>query len=408
LEIFVARQPIFDLQQKLFGYELLFRSSSTVNAAVGASSEEMASKVIIHSFVDIGLERITAGRVGFLNCTRETLLDGVIELLSPESLVVELLESIEPEPAVVSACERLRAKGYTLALDDFVYDPRFDPLIRLSQIVKLDVLNCSPDEVARLVEPLRPFGVRLLAERVEDAATFEVCRDLGCELFQGYHFSRPEILSRREISTMQTSILRLINLVRDDDATDAQIEATFQSDPTLTYKLLRIVNSAAVGGRGVESIRHAVRILGRSTLGRWLALLLVATLGSGSGPDRETSLAAMARARFCELLAELTGRKAHGGALFMVGVFSLLDVLLGTPLEELLGGIDVAPDVKDALLHRTGPYAGALSLVEAYDQGNWDAAADAARDLSVPATDLPSIYLESLNWAEERLREAEV
>lgn len=407
MNIFVARQPIFDVHNRLFGYELLYRGDATLNAAVGASADQMASQVIIHSFVDIGLAQITGGTLGFLNCSQDTLTGGYVELLGPESLVVELLETVEPEPAVIAACERLHAGGYTLALDDFEYDPRFEPLLRLASIIKLDVLDRTPEQIERVLAPLRTYGATLLAERVEDAAMHETCRALGFELFQGYHFSRPEILTRRDLSAVHATVLRLINLLRDESASDAQVEAAFRSDVALSYKLLRIVNSAAVGGSGVESILHAIRLIGRTALSRWVALLLVASLGSAGGPNRELALAAMWRAHFCEALARLAGRQAHAGAHFMVGVFSLLDVLTGSPMAEILGRVDLSTDVKNALLQRAGPHAAALTLVEAYDAGDWEGVAAAARELDVPVAELPSLYLRSLTWAQERLREAD-
>lgn len=406
MDIFLARQPIFDLHNQLFGYELLYRASSAVNAAEGATRDQMSSTVIARSIIDIGLERITGGRIGFLNFSRETLLEGFAELLSAGSLVIELLETIEPEPAVVEACQRLRRLGYTLALDDFEYHPRYDALIRQVQIVKLDVLNRSGEEIERLVAPLRPYGVRLLAERVEDREVYETCRALGCELFQGYHFSRPEILSKRDFAALPASILNLMNLLRDDTASEVRIEEAFRGDLALTYKLLRIVNSAAVGGRSVESILHAIQLIGRAALGRWLGLLLVGTLGSGSGPNRELALAAMARGRFCEVYAQEAGRRAQVGPMFMVGLFSLLDALMGMPLDEILESLDLSRDAHDALLRRRGPLAPPLELIEAYERGEWERVATLATNLEISPHQLSTRYLDSLSWAQERMTEA--
>jgi c-di-GMP phosphodiesterase len=406
VDIFLARQPIFDQRNRLFGYELLYRAGAAVNAAEGATREQMSSSVIVHSIVDIGLARITGGHVGFLNFSQETLLGGYVELLHPRSLVVELLETIEPEPAVIAACERLREAGYTLALDDFEYHARFDPLLRLVHIVKLDVLNRSPEEIRELIQPLRRFGVRLLAERVENRDVYETCLSLGCELFQGYHFSRPEILARRDIPALPTSILRLMNLLRDEETPEPRVEEAFRGDLALTYKLLRIVNSAAVGGRNIESILQAIRLIGRAALSRWLGLLLVGTLGAGSGPNRELALAAMARGRFCEACARSMGRTSHAGPAFIVGLFSRLDALIGIPLTEVLGTLDLSEDIRHALLDRSGPFAAPLELAEAYEEGDWERVAELAAAMGIDTGDLSTEYLESLAWAQERLEEA--
>ncbi|MBA4158148.1 MAG: EAL domain-containing protein [Gemmatimonadetes bacterium] len=297
LDIFIARQPIFDAHDRLFGYELLYRKNATQNFAADATPEQMSSDVIVHSIIDIGLEQITTGHTGFLNFSREMLVSGVYELLDPNSVMIELLETVEPDDEVVRACTRLHAAGYRLALDDFVYDPRYDPMIELAQIAKIDVLNRSVAEIAQAVEPLRRSGIHLLAERVEKAQVREDCLALGFDLFQGYHFSRPEILSKREISLEQMSIIRLMNTLRDENASDTLLEEAFRSDLTLSYKLLRIVNSAGVGGRGVQSIQHAIRLIGRAALHRWLALLLVSSIAREHGVDAEIVHTAICRAR---------------------------------------------------------------------------------------------------------------
>jgi c-di-GMP phosphodiesterase len=403
VDIYVARQPIFDLERRLFGYELLYRPAAGSTAASGASSDQMSTGVIVHSIVDIGLERITAGHRAFLNCSREVLLGGYVDLLAPRAFVIEVLETIEPDAEIVGVCAGLRDAGYTIALDDFEYHPRFDPLLEIAQIVKLDVLGRTEPELVRQIEPLRPFDVQLLAERVEDEAMYELTRQLGCSLFQGYHFARPETLANRKMAAGTAAVLRLMNLLVDDTVAEVRVEEAFRSDVALTYKLLRIVNSAAVGGRDVESILHAIRLIGREALSRWLGLVLVGSLGSGNEPDRETALTAMSRGRFCEALAE---RRRDAGPSFMVGLFSLLDVLMGMPLEQILESLDLAPGVADALIRREGPFAQPLALVEAYEQGRWDEAGALAERMSVEPHRLPEIYIESLGWARDRFTEA--
>ena len=404
VDIFVARQPIFDDRNRLAGYELLYRSGER-NAANGfLSPDQMTTDVIVHSLLGIGLERITHGHAGYVNFTRDMLLDRQYELLDPKDMVIELLENIAVDGAVLDACERMTRAGYRLALDDFTsYDPRMEPLLRVADVVKVDVMHTPAEQLESLVERLRPFDTTLLAEKVETAAVHETCRALGFGLFQGYHFSRPEVLSKREVPVGQLAIIRLLNLLRDMDASDVVIEEAFRSDLSLSYKLLRIVNSAAHGGRGIESILHAVRLLGRDVLHRWLALLFVSSMARGSEADAELVETALVRARLCEQLAEVSGRPTASGPLFLVGLFSLLDRLMKMPIEEILARVDLAPDVRDALLGRRGPFGPALELVEAYEQGRWDVAVRAADVLGVPAARLLELYVGSLAWARERL-----
>ncbi|HEX7239179.1 MAG TPA: EAL domain-containing protein [Longimicrobiaceae bacterium] len=404
MEVFVARQPIFDAADQLQAYELLYRRSGDAVRAEGATQRQMSHEVLLHSLLGFGLDRVTGGKTAFINFTREMLTERLYELLDRGTVMIELLEGVEPDEEAVAACRELTRAGYRLALDDFVPREAAEPFLECAEVVKLDVLNASADELARTVERLRPFGVRLLAERVETREVRDLCLELGFELFQGYYFSRPEILSRREISVEQAGAIRLMNLLRDPDATDGDIEEAFRTDPLLTYKLLRIVNSASVGGRGIQSIGHAVRMVGRETLHRWLALLFVTSIPAETGVESERVHAAVQRARLCELVGEAGGRGKSTGAYFMVGIFSMLDVLLRVPLEELLARIDLAPEVRDALLRGEGPYAPSLEMVRAYEAGRWDEVARLAAAAGVSALDVPDLYVQSLTWARERMR----
>jgi len=403
VEVFVARQPIFDAEDRLEGYELLYRHSGQAVRAEGVTVQRMSNDVLIHSILGFGLDRVTGGTRAFINFSREMLTDRQYELLDPTAVMVELLEDVEPDEGTIAACRDLKAAGYRLALDDFVYREEAEPLLHGADVVKLDVLDVSLADLAETVARLRPFGVRLLAERVETREVYDACLALGFELFQGYFFSRPEILSRREVSLEQANAIRLMNLLRDTRATDGEVEEAFRTDPLLTYKLLRIVNSAAVGGRGVQSIGHAVRMVGRGTVYRWLALLFVSSVSDGTGVTDERVLSAVQRARLCEVIGEAGGRQETAGPLFMVGLFSMLDVLLGAPLEELLSRIDLLPDVRDALLRGEGPYAAALELARAYEAGRWDEVPDRAAAAGVSPLAVPDLYLQALGWARERV-----
>ncbi len=402
-DVFVARQPIFDGGDRLFAYELLYRGGANQTAAGGVSSNQMCTDTVIHALLSIGLAPLTAGTLAFVNMTRDFLMRRLYELFDPKTVVVELLETVEPDDAVVAECERLVKLGYTLALDDFVNAPGYEPLLRLAQIVKIDVLNRPTEELARVAKEMTPFHVRLLAERVETAEVRDACRKLGFTLFQGYFYSRPQIVSHRELSVEHATIVRLMNLLDTPTATEVEIEDAFRSDPSLSYKLLRIANSASFGGRDVQSIAFALRMVGRGVLHRWLTLLLVSSVASQSGIAHELVVAALARARLCELVGEKTGRRSEVGPLFLVGLFSLLDVLLRMPMAGIVERMAVAKDVKDALLSRSGPYAGVLALVEAQERGDWDAVVDAAAAVGVAEFEVSTAYAESLAWAGERI-----
>ena len=402
MDLFVARQPIFDTRGELEAYELLYRRGAGSLAADGESTGQMSLDVIIQSLLGIGLDQITRGKTSFLNFSRDMLLSGCYDLLDRNAVVVELLEDVEADDEVVAACERLTTAGYRLALDDFEPGAGHEVLLPLAEIIKVDVLNRSADEVRAVAEPLKRRGLRLLAERVETAEVRDSCTEMGFELFQGYFFSRPEVIARRGASVEQTGIVRLMNLLGDERAGDQEIEEAFRGDPSLSYKLLRMVNAASHGGHGIDSILHAVRLLGRTALHRWLALLLASSLATRGGIDTELVHAAILRARLCELLGARTGR-APSGTLFMVGLFSRMDALMRTPMEDIVAEINLSEEVKAALLHRRGPYASWLELAEAYEAGEWETMSSVASTLGISPLEIPEIYIESVQWARERL-----
>ena len=245
--------------------------------------------------------------------------------------------------------------------------------------------------------------MRLLAERVETAAVRDMCARLGYELFQGYLFSRPETLSKTDVAAGQLAVMRLLNLLRDSNTKDGELESAFQTDVALVYKLLRIVNAAAVGGRGITSISHAVRLIGRDALHRWLSVILVATLGEKGDVSHELALTAMTRARMCELISKNASRRLDPGSAFIVGLLSLLDVLLEIPMDTILAKLELSDDVRAALLDRKGPFAPALRVVEAYEQAEWDLAQSFAEAAAVSAETLPNLYIDALHWAADNL-----
>lgn len=406
MDVFVARQPIFDRQDRLAGYELLYRNTATSTVADGAAAEAMCTDTVIHSFLDIGLDELTDGHRAFVNCTREFLLDGQVDLLPPEKVVIEVLETVGSDDAVVSACRRLSGRGYQLALDDYVDTDAYDALLRTVSIVKLDVLHQEHAALETVVQRLRQFPVQLVAERVETAEMHDMCRSLGFDLFQGYFYQRPELVARKEIPVSHAAMLQLLNMLRDPEATDAAVERGFRSDPSLTYKLLRIVNSAAVGGRGVDSIGYAIRIVGRHMLYRWLALLMVSSMVTGNGLHDQLVEAALLRARLCELIAESSPHVRHSQALFMTGLFSMLDVLLRMPMRDVLSRVHVSDEIREAVMEGAGPYAAPLRLADAYQRGDWDQVDALAGSLGVLPMQMPWLYTKALTWVNEQITAA--
>jgi c-di-GMP phosphodiesterase len=400
--VFIARQPIFDAGNRRVAYELLYRASAVATDSGTVSQDVMCSDTALHAVVSIGLDRLTGGVSAFVNVTREHLLAELYKIFDPTTVVLELLETVDGDAEVLDACARAVAAGYTLALDDYDGRPSLDPLLSLVKIIKLDVLHREECDLAAAVKRLEGRGLTILAERVETGAMRALCQQLGCTLFQGYVFSRPETLTGRAISVQQTTMLNIMGLLGDATISDVALEEAFRSHPSLSFALLRIVNSASFGARSVESIPHAIRLIGREALSRWLLVMLVASVATQSPVASEVVMQAMIRGRFCELIT-VRGGSGDPSARFLVGLLSCIDALLGQPMDRVLERLPVSGDVRDALLHGVGPHAATLAIVQAYEVGDWDSV-EAHQEMDDETGQLlASIYADATQWANDRL-----
>ena len=404
-EIFVARQPIFDRSLRVYGYEILFRHSSYENFFAHPDPDEAASRVIHDSLNVFGLDVLAQDRRIFFNVTRSVLVENLVGLLPRERTVVELLETVSPDEEVISACRALKAAGYTLALDDFILYPGCEPLLELADIVKVDFL-ASPEEARRtLPARFRREGMLFLAEKVESAEDFHEALDLGYDLFQGYFFRRPEILAAREIPSTETSWLRLLQAVGQEPIDFERVAEIVKHDVSLSVRLLRFLNSPFFGWRSqVTSIKQALTLLGERQLRKWL--MMVAMTGLGADRPEELVVTALLRARLCEVLAERAGLGEEAADLFVAGLVSSLDSLLGRPLPELLRELGVAPHLRAAILGEAGAGRGAavFRLAVAYESGHWEEAEKLAGELGIDPQELPALYRDAVIWAEANHR----
>ncbi len=396
----VARQPIFDDRQKLVGFELLYRQSADATFAGGATSNIMSSNTVVQAVLGIGLDRLSEGERVFINLSYDLIVDRAWELLDPKTVVLELLENIEPDAAVIAACTEARQRGYILALDDFVWHEKWIPLLQLASIVKVDVLGRTKAELIPVVTKLREYKVKLLAERVETDVVRAECASIGFSLFQGYFYCQPETVVKRDLSAGESSALQLLNLVRSDATPTAEVELGIKRDPALTFKLLRIVNNAASGFNGVESIPHALRLLGRKSLERWLTLLVMANFSAGGARQRELFKLSLTRARLLELMSDGGDRDQR----FLVGMFSMLHVLLQAPMKDVIGSMQLSDTVKQALLERTGPHGSLLAGIEAYEVGDWDRVEMVTGNNDFVLVQIASHYPNALGWAIEQVK----
>jgi EAL and modified HD-GYP domain-containing signal transduction protein len=395
MKTLVARQPVFDRQEKIFAYDLAVRGPL---GPEGLHSEMPPEQLVAEIFLEIGIDRVADGHRVLVTVDRDMLLRGSVPLLPADRAIVQLRTGPGADADVIAACRDLVARGYQFVLCG--EDPsRFAPsLVELAHVVKVDVSSIDPGLLPSVADSLRGYQARLLATNVRHRTERDNCAELGFDLFSGFRFSAPETLVRRELGIEHVFTFRVLKLVRDPNTSDQEIEDVVRRDVALSYKLLRMVNSAATGGRDIWSIGHALRLLGREQVARWLSVLLV-TDGGGEGVRAELMHLALLRARMCELIAELSGVKHARGPLFLIGMVSVLDQLLETPMAALCDTMELAPDLRAALLHRKDFFGAALRLVEAYEVGAWNDVESLASNLCIAPADLRPLYFDALGWA---------
>lgn len=400
-EIFLGRQPILDRDERLVGYELLFRASAE-NASNVSDDAQATASVISHAFGHIGVSAVLGLHRGFINVNAEMLFSDMIELLPPGQVVLELLETVAVSAEVVARCRDLRAAGYSIALDDFVFRDAYLPLLEVVDMVKVDLLEYDPDQLSAVVRQLRRWPLTLVAEKVDSEAQAKYCRELGFDLFQGYYFARPSVLSSRRTDPSALGLLKLLDLVLRD-ADTREIEEAFKHNPALTVNLMRLVNSAASGcNRKIGSVSQALMLIGRRQLQRWLQLLLFTVQPNAPYPSPLMQLAA-GRARLMEILAGLEhDSTSFRDAAFMTGILSFLDVLFGMSFEEISRHLNIADDISAALLRREGELGRLLMLAEYVEQADRDKASGVLGHFrNIGLNDLTRAEIESMAWVNE-------
>ncbi|MCY2958882.1 MAG: HDOD domain-containing protein [Planctomycetota bacterium] len=389
-EVLIARQPIFDRANGLTAYELLFRPEH--GALVDSASPEVATAVVsVRSVMDIGLDELVGPVRAWVNFSRTALTEEHFRVLPPERVVLEVLESVVADAEVLRALRSARTAGYQIALDDYVLNERTAGLLEFADFVKLDMLGRSE---AGLVDDLRSIarpGLRILAEKVETRAVHDAALDAGFHLFQGYYFARPDIVPGRRMPTDRNALLRLLSELQDPATTFERIETLIAADVGLGVRLLRHVNAVYFGVRErIESLRHAVVMLGTERLRTCVAMILMADL---DGKPGELVTMALVRAHMCEKL----GERMHGlpDRYFSVGLFSLLDAFVDRPLGEIVERLGLSKELSNALLLHEGALGDSLRAVEACERADWSALEGG----SCSATDLRDCYLEALRWS---------
>lgn len=404
MDVLVARQAIFDRDRRVYGYELLFRSHSAPDAFDNTEGGLATQQVLANSLLVIGLDNLVGRNKAFINFGRAPLLGGWHAPLPSDRTVIELLETVEPDAEVLDACRKLRKEGYRIALDDFVFKPGWERLLSVADLVKIEIQAMPRQEQKRLVDRAKRQGTALLAEKVETHEQFEWAKQTGYDYFQGYFFARPVTVRGRQIPANKLHCLRLLQEVQRPDLNFDRLEALILEDVSLSYQLLRYVNSPLFSVTGtIRSIRQALLLFGETELRKWVAFATLAR--TSEDKPRELIRHSLVRARFCESLAALAQHNLDQTA-FLMGLFSLLDALMDRPLEQTLSEISLAPEITNVLQGNAptaDPLAAAYELARAYELADWARVEQLAGQLRVPVGNLSQLYCAAAAWAQRVL-----
>ncbi len=392
LDVFVGRQPIFNSKLETYGYELLFRRDET-NQTPTINGELATAELILNTFTEIGLEKVTYNLPAFINVTENFLINGHSHALPKERVIIEVLEDVNPTQQVLDALKTLRREGFTIALDDFVRSAKQMPLVELADIVKVELPAIPKHQLAEHVDHLRKCNVKILAEKIETEQEFVFCKELGFDYFQGYFLCRPIVVKQERVSDTSVNAMTLIAKLQQPDVCLDEVITMIETTPALAYKLLRYVNSVSFGlQREIESIRQAVVLLGMQQIKTFIYLVVL--VDAAKDQPEEVVKTVLVRAKMAELLGiELNDGQKE--TFFLVGLLSAMDVLLKLPKDQIMENIPLGENIKDALNHRDGILGTVLNCVLEYEQGNW---------ANVTCGDLEEMvirdaYVQAVEWA---------
>jgi c-di-GMP phosphodiesterase len=398
--IYIARQPIFNRKKQLFAYEVLYRSGMENSFPDTVPGDEATNAVLAHVLFNIGLETITGGRRALINFTENHLLQQTPSYLPREQCIIEILESILPTPEILAVCKALHENGYILALDDYDFDEKMDPFMSWVHIVKVDFLAIDSDTIRSGMARLKHHEtIQWLAEKIENHQEFDLAMSLGFTYFQGYFFNKPEVLKNRALDSSKIILLNLLAEVCRPEINLKKIEKMITPDVSLSYKMLRYINSAYYSLISkVTSIRYALIYLGEIGVRQFVSLAAASEFSEGK--PTELMRLSMVRAQLCKLLAEPRKNELDTSQLFLLGLFSLLDAMLDMSMPELMKKLPLTDEVKWALSERKGPFAPYLQAVITYETGDIQACSEHLRCLAIDPEAMVQAYFEALAWAD--------
>lgn len=404
MDVYVARQPVFTTKKGIFGYELLFRLGLE-NAFPDIDGDIATSNVLSNTFFSFGLKEILSGKPGLVNFTRDLILQKAPLLFPREHIIIEVLENIEPETDVINALKLFRKKGFNIALDDFVYHEKFKPMMDLCAIIKFDLIATPLDTLESIIEDVRNnYEITLLAEKVETYQEFEQAKEMGFRLFQGYFFSKPEVLSKKDLSANDMIKLQLINETARSEIDLSRIADLIKKDVSTSFKLLKFINSAYFKRSvPISTIKDAVTFLGEDELKRFINVVVIA--GLGEGKPNELIRSSVIRASMCEQCGALLKSDFSTEELFTLGLFSIMDAMLDMRMTDILAGIQLSDKIKNALLGKDKGFNKILNAVTCVEKGDWECSFFKIMSGTKIERQLPVFYMEAIKMADALMKE---
>ncbi|MDH5484803.1 MAG: HDOD domain-containing protein [Gammaproteobacteria bacterium] len=394
--LFIARQPIYNRKMQLTGYELLYRSGD-MDSAVFSDGNQASCETIINSFMHIGIDSLTGSALAYINLPEEFIINAELTPMFREQSVLEILEDVKPTAEVIAGLKRLKQDHFKIALDDFRYDESFIPFLELADFVKIDVLNRDEADIRQQLDYVRPYNIETVAEKVETQQMHHLCDSLGFDYFQGFFFCRPQLIKQKVIPANKAVVLNLLGRIESPVLDFEELESLMIQDISLSYKLLRYINSAAFSlRREIDSIKDAVILLGISNIKNWLSLILMSKVADNK--PTELMVTGMVRAKMCELLAE-KHNPVIKPQMFIIGLFSILDALMDTPMIDLLDTVILSTPVKMALLDQHGEHGEIFKQVMFYEQGNWDE----LEKTGFAVDDFSDSYIAAVEWTRQNM-----
>lgn len=404
METFVARQPIYDIEQKIYGYELLFRKSIDSHSA-GSNDDLATADVLVNSFLNFDLGELTNHTFCFINFTENLLLNGTPENFPPSKLVIEILETVYPTEEIISACQKYKALGYKIVLDDYqlnIQDKNSLKILPFVDLIKVDFRTTGKEMRKQMLKLKNFFSIQFLAEKVETKEEYlEACAE-GFDYFQGYFFQKPVVLSQKDIPTFFHNYMLLIEETRKPEPNIDYLSKIIESDLSFSFKLLKLINNHYRRNFKIESIKQAIMILGLKEFRRWLYILSIRDASRQQDPIIENLIQnSLVRGKFCETLAKKMKIQGEPASYFLTGMFSLIDEILQTPMTTLVKTLPLKDDIIDALLGKENQFQLVLALIIAIEQTNWDQIWQLAEKINVAYDTITESYLEAIKWSNQ-------